>query len=394
MIGSGKELAEDAVDVVDVVDGSHDHHHHHRRKEVRVDTEEVAAEEGVERKRDVQSRCDEKHKYTRKSFKSIRVIGSGTFGNVVLASCPSPHKGEAQHIPCAVKILEKKKVVKLKQVEHTNSENFVLKRCAHPFIGNLIASFMDKKNLYFALEYLPGGEMFRHLRNVTHFSEYDAAFYAAQVLLALEYLHYNSIVYRDLKPENILFTANGYVKLVDFGFAKMIRANRTYTLCGTPDYLAPEVLSMKGYGISVDFWGLGILIFEMCAGYPPFQGENAFKTYKKIVKGKFRVLTRFSHSLRTLTTALLIIQPHARLGVVHGGCQNIKDHPFFVEINWGALLDQSIEPPFIPTLKSPLDDSNFDEYHDVVETALDGDGEDNDDDGKEFQDLFFGFDSV
>eukprot|EP00055_Hartaetosiga_balthica_P011730 m.54343 g.54343 ORF g.54343 m.54343 type:complete len:369 (+) comp7715_c0_seq1:506-1612(+) len=322
----------------------------------------------------------------RDSFTFHKIIGTGTFGDVVLATFEEYGRKKTKIRPCALKILQKKTVVKLKQVEHAVNEVFILRRCAHPFIVNLMSLFKDNSRLYIALEYVPGGELFRKLRMSVKFSEHHASFYAAQILLALEYLHFNSIVYRDIKPENILFKRNGYIKLVDFGFAKIIRntSHRTYTLCGTPEYLAPEILIMKGYGISVDYWAFGILLFEMCAGYPPFQAESPMKTYKKIVTGKYKAPSSFSPQLQNILTKLLTVQPHLRLGVIYGDCQRIKDHTYFHNMDWMALLDEALPAPYKPKIKSSLDHSHFCEYEDVTLDVPDSKEE-------EFPDLFHEF---
>lgn len=189
----------------------------------------------------------------------------------------------------ALKILRKTQIIKLKQVDHVQHERAVLGEVAgHPFITNLIATFSDQNSLYMLLDYVPGGELFSYLRKFRRFDESIARVYAAEIVLVLEFLHeqQGGIAYRDLKPENLLLDNDGHIKLVDFGFAKRLghpdhHPVETYTLCGTPEYLAPEVIQNKGHSTAVDWWALGILIYEFLAGYPPFYHNNPMEIYKQ-----------------------------------------------------------------------------------------------------------------
>uniref|UniRef100_A0A5S6QTK3 Protein kinase domain-containing protein n=1 Tax=Trichuris muris TaxID=70415 RepID=A0A5S6QTK3_TRIMR len=183
----------------------------------------------------------------------------------------------------AMKILKKERVVAMRQVEHTLNEKRILSALNYPFLVKLIASGKDNSYLYLVLEFVSGGELFTLLRRLKRFPEAMVQFYSAQVVLAFEYLHAVDIVYRDLKPENLLIDSKGYLKVTDLGLAKLIKTNRTYTMCGTPEYLAPEIIQSRGYGKGVDWWATGILIFEMLAGQVPFYSNNHMRETERFI---------------------------------------------------------------------------------------------------------------
>lgn len=188
-----------------------------------------------------------------------------------------------------------------------------------------------------------------------------AQFYAAEVILAIEYLHERNIIYRDLKPENILLSGDGHIRLTDFGFAKVV-PELTWTLCGTPDYLAPEIVMSRGYGKAVDWYAVGVLIYEMLLGTPPFYHENHLKLYENIVQQTAKFPPTFDAVARDLIERLLEKNPVMRLGSLAGGAEDIKRHPWFREVKWDLLSKLLIKAPYRPKLAFEGDTSNFDEY--------------------------------
>ena len=213
----------------------------------------------------------------------------------------------------ALKILKKSEVIYLKQVEHVKTEKKLLERIDHPFIVNLLGAYQDSNNLYLMMEYIIGGEFFSHLRKAGRFPNDVSKFYAGQITLVFEYLHGKNILYRDLKPENLLLDREGNCKVTDFGFAKEVDY-RTWTLCGTPEYLAPEIILSKGHGKAVDWWALGILMYEMLAGYPPFYDEDPLGIYQKILEGKIKFPWHFDRHSKDLIKKLLTADLTKRLG--------------------------------------------------------------------------------
>lgn len=293
-------------------------------------------------------------------FEILKLIGKGTFGQVFQV-----RKKDTKRI-YAMKVLSKKVIVQKKEIQHTIGERNILVRTAtteSPFIVGLKFSFQTAQDLYLVTDYMSGGELFWHLQKEGRFTEERAKFYIAELILALRHLHQHDIVYRDLKPENILLDANGHIALCDFGLSKanLSQNDTTNTFCGTTEYLAPEVLlDEQGYTKMVDFWSLGVLVFEMCCGWSPFYAEDTQQMYKNIAFGKVRFpRDALSQEGRNFVKGLLNRNPSHRLGA-KGDAEELMAHPFFADVDWNALSKKLIQPPFKPKLKGELDTSNFD----------------------------------
>eukprot|EP00163_Fabomonas_tropica_P016260 TRINITY_DN2923_c0_g2_i1.p1 TRINITY_DN2923_c0_g2~~TRINITY_DN2923_c0_g2_i1.p1 ORF type:complete len:330 (-),score=70.24 TRINITY_DN2923_c0_g2_i1:140-1129(-) len=292
----------------------------------------------------------------------LETLGTGTFGRVRLTKCHMDG-GDKYY---AMKILKKHEVVRLKQVEHIMSEKEILISIAHPFVVNMTACFQDERNLYMLLEYVPGGELFSHLRLAGRFPNEVTRFYTAEIVTAFQYLHSMDIIYRDLKPENLLLDREGHIKITDFGFAKRIE-DRTWTLCGTPEYLAPEIIQSKGHGKAVDWWALGILIFEMLAGHPPFHAPHSFGIYEKILEGKIDFPKHFDDQAKDLIRRLLTADRTKRIGNLKNGAEDIKKHKWFKGIDWAALESRQMPAPIVPNVTGEADSSMFDKYPESFE---------------------------
>ena len=293
-------------------------------------------------------------------FEILETLGTGTFGRVRLVK----HKSTGKYF--ALKALKKSEVIRLKQVEHIRSEKDILYRIDHALIVHLFATFVDETSLYMLMEYVAGGEIFSHLRERGRFSTDTSRFYAASIISAIQYLHSKDIIYRDLKPENLLLDYRGFLKVTDFGFAKVV-TDRTWTLCGTPEYLAPEIIQSKGHGKSADWWALGILIYEMLAGYPPFYDENPFGIYQKILANKLEFPRHFDVHAKDLVKKLLQSDRTKRLGCLKNGAEDIKKHKWFKGHDWVALNQQGQQPPIVPNVKGEGDTQNFDKYPDSID---------------------------
>ncbi|GAA5873701.1 hypothetical protein JCM5296_000051 [Sporobolomyces johnsonii] len=289
------------------------------------------------------------------AFDLLKVIGKGSFGKVMQV-----RKKDTGRI-YALKTIRKAHIVSRSEVTHTLAERTVLAQVNNPFIVPLKFSFQNAEKLYLVLAFVNGGELFHHLQREGRFNEERSRFYAAELLCALEHLHQFNVIYRDLKPENILIDYVGHIALCDFGLCKlnMTESETTNTFCGTPEYLAPELLLGHGYQKTVDWWTLGVLLYEMLAGLPPFYSENTNEMYQKILTDPLRFGDEFNADARSLLTGLLTRDPQQRLGVT--GAESIKTHPFFAKhIDFKKLMQKEIKPPFKPSVESAADTSNFD----------------------------------
>jgi len=248
-----------------------------------------------------------------------------------------------------MKMLRKSHLVRRRQIERTRTERKVLSVVNHPFIMKLHYAFQTPDKLYLVLDYCPGGELFFHLSRFRRFPERVARFYAAELLLALGHLHKRGIIYRDLKPENVLLDAEGHVKLGDFGLAKagiQHACEGATSMCGTPEYMAPEVLAQQGHGFCVDYWGLGMLVYEMMTGLPPWYTTDRTRLFRRLRSAPLDIPTYFSQSSANCVSALLERNPRRRLGV--SGIRAAMEHEFFRSISWRALYGRRVEAPIRP----------------------------------------------
>eukprot|EP01062_Namystynia_karyoxenos_P025032 TRINITY_DN1980_c0_g1_i1.p1 TRINITY_DN1980_c0_g1~~TRINITY_DN1980_c0_g1_i1.p1 ORF type:complete len:360 (+),score=123.74 TRINITY_DN1980_c0_g1_i1:77-1081(+) len=288
-------------------------------------------------------------------------LGTGTFGRVRLVQCKHDSKFYA------LKILKKQEIIRMKQVDHVLTEAAILSDLTHPFVVNMVKGFVDEQRLYILLEYVCGGELFNHLRKAGKFPNDVSKFYSAEVMLAFEYLHSKDIIYRDLKPENLLLDMQGHVKITDFGFAKRV-PERTFTLCGTPEYLAPEIIQSKGHGKAVDWWALGILLYEMLVGYPPFFDESPFRIYEKILGVNLAFPKWIDSRAKDLIKSLLTLDHTKRLGTLKRGVQDIKKHKYYSGLDWDVLLGKKIPAPIPIRIGKEGDSRYFDRYPESPET--------------------------
>uniref|UniRef100_A0A673WTS9 protein kinase C n=1 Tax=Salmo trutta TaxID=8032 RepID=A0A673WTS9_SALTR len=301
-------------------------------------------------------------------FNCISVLGRGHFGKVLLAEFKRSGK------LYAIKALKKGDVVTRDEVDSLMCEKRIfetINSSHHPFLVNLHGCFQTADHVCFVMEYSPGGDLMTHI-HTSIFTERQAQFYASCVLLGLEFLHQNKIVYRDLKLDNLLMDADGYVRIADFGLCKegMGHGDRTSTFCGTPEFLAPEVLTDSNYTRCVDWWGLGVLIYEMLVGESPFPGDDEEEVFDSIVNDEVRYPRFLSPESVSITQKLLQKNPERRLGSGEPDANEVKKHRFFQGVDWAALLHKKVVPPFIPRIKMPGDVSNFDEEFTKLKPVL------------------------
>lgn len=289
-----------------------------------------------------------------RDFTTVKVLGQGSFGKVYLV-----RKNGTNNL-FAMKMLKKEFLKARNQISHTKSERQILAGSECPFIVKLFYAFQTQERLYMVLEYMQGGEMFFHLQRERRFKEDRCRFYCAELVLALGYLHSKGIIYRDMKPENILLDLKGHVKLADFGLSKegLIDNEKAYTFCGTPEYICPEILKGLGHDKGVDWWSLGILLYEMLTGRPPFYSSDRMVMFRNVLEKKPEMLPYFSPEACDLISKLLIHDPKERLGA--NGAEEVKSHPFFTGIDWKKLENLEVTPPFVPKVAGGYDVSYFD----------------------------------
>eukprot|EP00760_Papus_ankaliazontas_P027018 PhM_4_TR3108/c0_g2_i1/m.23078/K13303/SGK2; serum/glucocorticoid-regulated kinase 2 len=275
-----------------------------------------------------------------KDFELQTVLGLGSFGRVMKV------KEKSTGNVYAMKVLEKAQIVANRMVTHTQAEKSILATIDHPFVVRLHYAFQTRHHLVFIMDFLAGGELFFHLQRSKRFPEARAKFYCAEIGLALDYIHSKNIVYRDLKPENLVLDRDGHVNLTDFGLAKKDVGDVTHTFCGTPEYMSPELILKRGHTKAVDWWSLGIFLYEMVYGLPPFYTKNVSDMYELILSKPLQFPSFFSPELRSLLTRLLDRDPKKRL---QSG-EEFKAHPWFADMDFGRLLRREIAPDFVPDL--------------------------------------------
>lgn len=288
-------------------------------------------------------------------FTTVSLLGKGSYAKVLLVRKVSDGK------LYALKILKKKVVYERKQKRHVLAEKSIL--CAltnAPFFVQFYGSFQNDKKLFFVLEYCPGGELFRLIQTRARLSEAHARFYACQLALAIGSLHARRIIYRDLKPENVMLDADGYIKVVDFGLSKMVpEGEETTSICGTPEYFAPELVARLPYGPAVDWWTLGCIVFEMVTGLPPFYKDSRKELEEGIKKDNPKLPKHVTPECRQFISELLTKDPAKRLGSA-GDIDEVREHPWFFGINWTFVTDKRYAAPYAPRVGSTMGVQNFD----------------------------------
>jgi CRP-like cAMP-binding protein len=289
-----------------------------------------------------------------------KTLGHGAFGRVKLVKLKSSKE------TYALKCQGKKAIVDNCLQDHVLMERKILMMLDHPFILKLVSACQDPKYVYFILEILLGGELFTWLRKNGRFEEAASKFYSAQVVLAFQHMHAKKVAYRDLKPENLVLDSNGYLKVVDLGLAKIVDG-KTWTLCGTPDYLAPEIILNEGHDKAVDYWALGVLMYELVAGIPPFYADDPMEVYEKILSSNMTFPQHFTKNLCDIVRKLLKLCQSKRLGNGKGGCNGIIKHKWFSGFGWDDLLAFNLPTPIAVKVKDGDDTSNFDNYDEEVD---------------------------
>ncbi|SLM40307.1 protein kinase c [Lasallia pustulata] len=301
-------------------------------------------------------------------FNFLAVLGKGNFGKVMLAETKAAKK------LYAIKVLKKEFIIENDEVESTKSEKrvfLIANKQRHPFLLNLHACFQTETRVYFVMEYISGGDLMLHIQR-GQFGTKRAQFYAAEVCLALKYFHENGVIYRDLKLDNILLTLDGHIKIADYGLCKedMWYGSTTSTFCGTPEFMAPEILLDKKYGRAVDWWAFGVLIYQMLLQQSPFRGEDEDEIYDAILADEPLYPIHMPRDSVSILQKLLTREPELRLGSGPTDAQEIMSHAFFRNVNWEDVENKRVPPPFQPAISNPTDTSNFDSEFTSVTPVL------------------------
>ena len=295
-------------------------------------------------------------KLSYQDFEPLKLIGTGSFGKVLLV------KYNSNNNLYAMKVLNKSQIKLKKQEENTKNERDLMVKLNNPFILSIKFAFQDESKLYIVSEFLQGGDLFYHLHHSTiNLTEEVAKFYIIELILGLEFLHQNNVIFRDLKPENILLDSEGHIRISDFGLSKILENSRdkAYTLCGTLKYLAPEILKNKGYEKSVDWWSLGCIFYEMLMGHLPFK-INGNVIDPEVFEEKIKFNDNMNPLLVDLISQLLAVNPKKRIGYGDSDAKKIKEHQYFSDVDWNKYLNKEIEPPFVPKLDGDMDLRYFD----------------------------------
>mmetsp|Transcript_25292 Transcript_25292/g.66127 ORF Transcript_25292/g.66127 Transcript_25292/m.66127 type:complete len:345 (-) Transcript_25292:1392-2426(-) len=296
-------------------------------------------------------------RFTPDDFNYTKVLGKGSFGKVMLAEL----KGSSDVF--AIKVLKKDVIQEDDDVECTMTEKRVLAlACEHPFLTALHSCFQTKDRLFFVMEFVTGGDLMYHIQRKRKFDEELSRFYSAEIICGLLFLHKRGVIYRDLKLDNVMIDGDGHVKIADFGMCKegITGGQLTNTFCGTPDYIAPEILKEQMYGASVDWWALGVLMYEMLAGQPPFEADGEDDLFEAILHDDVLFPVWLTKVSVRILRGLMCKRISERIGCGPNGERDIKQHPFFAPINWEMLESREIPPPFKPTIKGKNDTDNFD----------------------------------
>ncbi|XP_025198740.1 cAMP-dependent protein kinase catalytic subunit alpha-like [Melanaphis sacchari] len=289
-------------------------------------------------------------------FRVTTILDEGSFGSVALTT------HNITGTVYATKVISKKKIIKGDNVQRMLNEKRILESINFPFVIRLEYFYQDHSFIYFVMPFVCGGNIRTHMKRYGSMDEHKAQFYFSEVLLAVEYLHKLNLVHRDIKPENILIDINGHAQLADFGFCKHIKG-RTFTFCGTAEYLAPEIILRRGYGKAVDYWSLGVLLYEMLANRSPFVDRDTGKLFRNIVDGEYSCPLGFSGDVINLLRNILKVDVTRRYGNLANGIRDIKKHRWFGSMDWCAAFDRRVTPPYVPVISDTVDTSNFETQH-------------------------------